>query len=203
MITLLLQIVGGLCYFSNKVFFAAAERTNDEQYKQRWRIAAWIVYLLGVTPWVTIFISEHNWVAAAVESSGVPAMLMGLINVLRKEHDSSISHLLDIIAKIMIVAGLGISLYDFGGITSFNQVIELGIAAGFLFGTYCMAKSSSAGYVWLLFGNMAAALLMMRQGYYILMAQQLLSMIPVSYALRSHCKKVKTEKGYIQHQDIV
>ena len=118
-------------------------------------------------------------------------MLMGLINVIRKEQNSSISRLLDFIAKIMIVSGLGISLYDFGGITSANQVIELGIAAGFLFGTYFMAKSSSAGYIWLLIGNLTAALLMMRQRYYILMAQQLLSMIPVSDALRSHCKKAK------------
>ena len=189
MLTLFLQLTGGLCYFSNKVFFAAAEHTDSNQYKQKWRIAAWIVYLLGVAPWVTIFISERNWIAAAVESSGVPAMLMGLINVIRKEQNSSLSRFLDIIAKIMIVAGLGISLYDFGGITSANQVIELGIAAGFLFGTYFMAKSSSAGYIWLLFGNLTAALLMMCQGYYILMAQQFLSMIPVSDALWSHCKK--------------
>lgn len=191
MLTLFLQITGGLCYFSNKVFFATAERASSDQYKQRWRTAAWIVYLLGVTPWVTIFITERNWIAAAVESGGVPAMLMGLINVIRKEQNSTLSRLLDIIAKVMIVAGLGISLYDFGGITTVNQIIELGIAAGFLFGTYFMAKLSSAGYIWLLVGNTTAALLMMRQEYYILMAQQLLSMIPVSDALRSHYKKAK------------
>ena len=193
MFRLFLQLTGGLFYFSNKVFFAAAERTDSDQYKQRWQIAAWIIYLLGVTPWVTIFISERNWIAAAVESSGVPAMLMGLIIVIKQEQNSSLSRLMDIIAKIMIVAGLAISLFDFGGITSVNQVIELGIAAGFLFGTYFMAKSSSAGYLWLLIGNLTASLLMMRQGYYILMAQQLLSMIPVSDALRSHCKKTRQQ----------
>ena len=79
-------------------------------------------------------------------------MLMGLINVIRKEQNSSISRLLDFIAK-----------------------------------------SSSAGYIWLLIGNATAALLMMRQEYYILMTQQPLSMIPVSDALRSHHKKAELQ----------
>ena len=188
MYTLFLQIAGGLFYFSNKLFFAAAERAKKISIKQKWQIAAWVVYLLGVSPWVIIFISEHNWIAAAVESSGIPAMLLGFINVLKQKRNSSLSRLLDILSKIMIIGGLGISLNDFGGITSLNQVIELGIAAGFLFGTYYLAKSSAAGYIWLLIGNIAAALLMLRQGYYILMIQQLLSILPVSDALWSHYK---------------
>ena len=189
MFNIFLQITGGLFYFSNKLFFAAAERTKNKYKKQQWRTAAWIVYLLGVSPWVIIFISEHNWIAAAIESSGVPAMLMGLVNVWRKENNSSLSRWLDILSKIMIITGLGISLFDFGGITALNQIIELGIAAGFLFGTYFLAKSSSFGYIWLLVGNISAALLMMRQGYYILMYQQLISMVPVTDALISHRKK--------------
>ncbi len=190
---LFLQITGGLFYFTNKLFFSAAERAKKEHYRRKFQIAAWVVYLLGVTPWVTIFLSERNWIAAAMESSGVPSMIMGLINVIRNKKDSNLSRWLDAMAKLMIVSGLGISLYDFGGISSMNQVIELGIAAGFLLGTYYMAKTSSAGYYWLLLGNLAAALLMFRQGYFILMAQQLLSMIPVSDALVTHRKKMEMQ----------
>ena len=196
--TFFLQIAGGLFYFSNKLFFAAAERAKNELVKQKWQIAAWTVYLLGVSPWVIIFVSEHNWIAASVESSGVPAMFLGFINVLQGKRNSLLSRLLDILSKITIIAGLGISLYDFGGITSINQVIELAIAAGFLFGTYFMANSSSAGYIWLLIGNISAALLMLLQGYYILMAQQLLSIIPVSDALWSHYKGERTRSGNIK-----
>ena len=198
MLILFLQITGGLFYFSNKLFFAAAERSKNELVKQKWQIAAWIVYLLGVSPWVIIFISEHNWIAAAVESSGVPAMLLGFINVFRQKRNSTLSKLLEILAKITIIAGLSISLYDFGGITSLNQIIELAIAAGFLFGTYFMANSSAAGYVWLLIGNVAAALLMYRQSYYILMIQQLLSILPVSVSLLSHYEKKRTHSKNIQ-----
>ena len=194
MFTLFLQITGGLCYFSNKLFFAAAERTEDSISRQKWRTAAWIVYLLGVSPWVAIFLAEHDWIAAAIESSGIPAMLMGLVHVRRRKDHSSLSRRLDILSRIMITAGLAVSLYDFGGITTLNQLIELGIAAGFLFGTYFLAKSSSAGYLWLLVGNVSAALLMMRQGYYILMGQQLLSMLPVAYALISHRKRTAGER---------
>ena len=94
-----------------------------------------------------------------------------------------LSKLLEILAKITIIAGLSTSLHDFGGITSLNQIIELAMAAGFLFGTCFMANSSAAGYVWLLIGNVAAALLMYRQSYYILMIQQLLSILPVSVSI--------------------
>ena len=198
MFNIFLQITGGLFYFSNKLFFAVAERTKSKHKKQQWETAAWIVYLLGVSPWVFIFISERNWIAAAVESSGVPAMFMGLVNVCRKENNSSLSQWLDVLSKIMIITGLGISLFDFGGITAFNQIIELCIAAGFLFGTYFLAKFSSSGYIWLLVGNISAALLMMRQGYYILMTQQLLSMVPVTDALISHRKKFMSQQNNIQ-----
>ena len=198
MFKLFLQITGGLFYFSNKLFFAAAEREKNEVLRKKWQTAAWLVYLSGVSPWVIIFVYEHNWIAAAVESSGVPAMLLGLINVLQKKKYSSLSRVFDIFSKIMIITGLCISFYDFGGIASFNQLIELWIAAGFLFGTYYIAKSKAAGYVWLIIGNISAALLMFRQEYYILMLQQLFSIIPVSYALVSYHKRERSRSSNIR-----
>ncbi len=77
MITFLLQLWGGLFYLLNKFFFARAERSTNHFNKQKWLVRAWTVYLIGVPPWVIIFIAERNWIAAAVESSGVPTMLIG------------------------------------------------------------------------------------------------------------------------------
>ena len=174
---LLLQLWGGACYLLNKAFFSLTERTADGRAKRKWRLWAWAVYLAGVPPWVFIFISERNWIAAAVESSGVPAMLMGL-TLAWQGHDGEKNGRawLDLLAKLMVVTGLGLSLYDFGGITSPKQLLELCIAAGFLLGTYLLAKERPNGYFWLMVGNVSAASLMGLQGYYLLMTQQILSL---------------------------
>ncbi len=85
--------------------------------------------------------------------------------------------------------GLGLSLYDFGGITTTNQLFELGVAAGFLIGTYLLAKDKSRGYFWLMVGNISAASLMGIQGYFLLMTQQLLSLGLVIDAYRIRTQK--------------
>jgi hypothetical protein len=183
-ITILLQIWGGAFYLLNKLFFSRAERASTLEQRRAWQIRAWTAYLIGLPPWVFIFITEHNWIAAAVESSGVPAMLIGL-SAARQGHTQFRQYVwLDHLAKLMIIVGLGLSLYDFGGLTTLNQVLELGVAAGFLLGTYLLAKSKPHGYFWLMLGNVSAASLMMRQGYYLLMVQQLISLFLVIDAYR-------------------
>jgi hypothetical protein len=189
MVNLFLQFAGGLFYLLNKVFFAMAERTKGHRNQQKWRMAAWMFYLIGVPFWVSIFISEHNWIAAAVETSGVPAILMGYIIVWRGNGTLGLCRGLNYLAQCMIVTGLCLSLYDFGGLITFNQVMEIGIASGFLFGTYFLAKSKSAGYIWLTVGNACAALLMMWQEYYVLMGQQIISILLVSDAYRIHNRR--------------
>lgn len=191
MLNFLLQIWGGTFYLLNKLFFSKAERAVNQPYQQKWRLRAWSSYLIGLPPWVFIFISERNWIAAAVESSGVPAMLIGLSAALQghtKLHEYVwINHL----AKLMIIIGLGLSFYDFGGLATLNQFLELGIAAGFLMGTYLLAKSKPQGYFWLTVGNISAALLMMRQGYFLLMTQQFISLSLVIDAYRVQRRKAK------------
>ncbi|MBT3337133.1 MAG: hypothetical protein HN855_09295 [Anaerolineae bacterium] len=174
MATIAFQIWGGIFYLLNKVFFSRAERSNSEQQKKNWRVWAWIVYLLGVPAWVIIFVLEHNWIAAAIETGGAPAMIIGLSIAIR-----GLGHeprWLDILAKMMIGIGLTLSLYDFGGITTFNQILELGIAVGFLVGTYLLAKEKAQGYFWFIGMNIFTATLMGLQNYPLLMVQQLISL---------------------------
>lgn len=191
MLNFLLQTWGGTFYLLNKLFFSKAERAVNQRYQQKWRLRAWSSYLIGLPPWVFIFISERNWIAAAVESSGVPAMLIGLSAALQghtKLHECVwINHL----AKLMVIIGLGLSFYDFGGLVTLNQFLELGIAAGFLMGTYLLAKSRPHGYFWLTVGNISAAMLMMRQGYFLLMTQQFISLGLVIDAYRVQSRKAK------------
>ncbi len=180
----ILQICGGLFYLVNKICFSRAERAAGATNQKEWRVRSWIVYLAGLPAWVAIFVSEHNWIAAAVESGGAPAMISGLILALRGDENESVW--LNSLAKVCVFAGLGLSLYEYGGITELSQILELGIASGFLLGTYFMARDSQNGYLWLVLGNISCAALMYLQGYYILMVQQLASLVFVldAYLIR-------------------
>jgi hypothetical protein len=79
MFELSLQIWGGLFYLLNKIFFSQAERSKTTMRRRVWRIRSWIVYLAGLPAWIIVFTSEHNWIAAGVESGGAPAIIVGLI----------------------------------------------------------------------------------------------------------------------------
>ncbi|XXJ20461.1 hypothetical protein ACR42D_13190 [Desulfovibrio caledoniensis] len=180
---ILLQIWGGSSYLLNKICFSRAERSATPDSNKAWRLRSWAIYLAGLPAWVTVFILEHNWIAAAVEAGGAPAMLMGFIIALRG--DGREPRWLDYLARCSVFFGLAASLYDFGGITTLTQVFELSVAAGFLIGTYLSAKSNENGYFGFMLGNLGCAALMGGQGYYILMAQQLVSLIFVADAYRA------------------
>lgn len=180
MVDLPLQIWGGVFYLLNKIFFSRAERSKNERLRRVWRIRSWIVYLAGLPAWVVVFISEHNWIAAGVESGGAPAMTIGLIIAWRGHGNEP--KWLDYVAKLSVLIGLTLSFYEFGGIKTLNQVLELGIAAGFLMGTYMMAKDKVQGYFWLMLGNVSCASLMGLEGFLLLMAQQTVSLFFVTDA---------------------
>ncbi|MCJ2165774.1 MULTISPECIES: hypothetical protein [unclassified Pseudodesulfovibrio] len=172
---IVLQIWGGASYLINKVCFSRAERSATFRGNRSWRIWSWGIYLAGLPAWVIVFVSEHNWIAAAVESGGAPAMTIGLIIALRGQGNEP--KWLDYLARSAVFVGLGASLYEFGGITTVNQILELCIAAGFLMGTYLMAKDNIHGYFWLMLGNVSCSALMGIQNYSILMVQQLISLV--------------------------
>ncbi|MDD3313581.1 hypothetical protein [Pseudodesulfovibrio sp.] len=183
-----LQIWGGAAYLLNKICFSLAERSLDARTNRFWRIWSWTVFLAGLPAWVAVFAVERNWIATAVESGGAPAMTVGLIVTLRG-HGSE-PRWLDLLAKYAVVFGLAASFYDFGGINTLNQWFELAIAAGFLVGTYLLAKDRPQGYFWYILGNVACSALMFNQGYQILMLQQAASLIFVIDAYRMRRRKM-------------
>lgn len=182
-----LQIWGGAAYLLNKICFSLAERSLDARTNRFWRVWSWTVFLAGLPAWVAVFAVEHNWIATAVESGGAPAMIVGLIITLRG-HGSE-PRWLDLLAKYAVVFGLAASFYDFGGINTLNQWYELAIAAGFLVGTYQLAKDRPQGYFWYILGNVACSALMFNQGYHILMLQQAVSLFFVVDAYRMRRRK--------------
>jgi hypothetical protein len=173
--TLYLQIWGSVFYLANKYFFSKVERSDDVAEKNRLMLVAWIVFILGVPAWVIVFISEGNWIAAAVESSAVPAMMIGIVTA-TKRHGVE-PKWLKYISHLFIACGLSLSLYEFGGLASINQTLELGVATGFLFGTYHAAKGAKHRYYWFVLGNISCATLMARHGHLIMMTQQMVSLV--------------------------
>ncbi len=179
---LVLQAWGGGLYLLNKVFFALAEG-RPEATKRKLSIIGWTVYILGVPAWVIILVSKHDWIAAAIEAGGVPAMLFGLFNVW--QNTGSPNKTLDITASLFTYAallfGVGYSLYDYGGITSWTQILEIGVMIGFLIGTYLLAKKNSYGWLFFMLMNGSMATLMFLQDKPLLGMQQLVSLCFVLY----------------------
>lgn len=83
---------------------------------------------------------------------------------------------LDRLALICILAGLSYSLYDFGGLNTANQWLEIGLVAGFLVGTYLLAKEKANGYLCYILMHVCCGWLMQIQGYPWLFLQQLVSL---------------------------
>lgn len=181
---LLLQWLGGGFYLLNKILFSFSERARKKgltEGARRWRIASWAVYLAGLALWVIIFASWRNWIAASVEASGAPAMALGLFLAIRGDAGKP-PRWLDDFALVCIPLGFAYSLYDFGGLNTLNQWLEIGLVGGFLIGTYRLAKDHADGYLWFVLMHVSCGWLMWIQGYPWLFLQQVVSLIFIADA---------------------
>lgn len=190
---LFLQIWGGVLYLFNKIFLAQAEGQEDGR---RWRISGWAVYLAGLPAWVIILVSHQDWIAAAIEAGGAPSMFLGLIVALKgmEEKPKTLEKGAQIVAYSILVLWVGYSLYDFGGITAFSQILEMGVMAGYLVGTWMLARQKPTGWLW--FGVMTISMgsLMFMQAKPILGVQQVISLGFVIHGFRRSRRKF-AEKG--------
>lgn len=178
-----LQAIAGVFYLLNKMLLMLSEKNYTTSTKRRLRILCWIAYMIGLPAWVILFVGRHNWIAAFVELSGFPAMILGFIIAIRgieKEPPKFLNHL----ALIAIPCGIAISVWDFAGITTLNQCLELLLVFGFLVGTYMLAKEYPYGYVFYAIMNISCALLMWIQDWFWLFLQQCLSLGFVVFAFK-------------------
>lgn len=168
--SIVLQVWGGLFYLLNKIFMSATERTTGEV-SRKWRVRSWAIYLLGLPPWLVIFAQERAWIVFCVETAGALSMVLGLVIARSGRAPSWLNH----VALIGALAGLACSVYDFAGLTTLNQGIELVSMSGFIVGTYLLANKRPTGYLWYLLMNITMGWLLARQGYWWLVGQQALS----------------------------
>jgi len=179
---IILQAWGGVFYLINKILFALAEG-KQPHLKRQLKIFGWAIYILGVPAWVIILISKHNWIAASVEAGGVPSMLFGLYTVYQnaKTQNRTFDKIASFFTYGSIVFGVGYSLYDYGGISSFSQVLEIGVMVGFLLGSYLLAKNNRNGWLFFMLMNGSMATLMLIQQKPLLSLQQIASLCFVIY----------------------
>ena len=179
---LILQIWGGLFYLTNKICLALAEGKSKSR-KRQLKIFGWVIYIAGVPAWVIILIMKHDWIAASIEAGGVPAMLLGLYNVFKKSenHNEIFDLMTSLLTYAFILFGTGCSLYDYGGLTSISQLLELGVMIGFLLGSYLLAKSRTSGWLLFMLMNGSMGTLMLIQNKPILACQQVVSLCFVVY----------------------
>ena len=189
---IILQAWGGCFYLLNKILFALAEGKRQET-KRRLKIAGWSIYLLGVPAWVIILIGKHDWIAASIEAGGVPSMLFGLSTVY--QNADSPNRVFDITASLFtygfLLVGVGYSAYDYGGITSVSQLLEIGVMIGFLIGSYLLAKSNLYGWIFFMLMNASMAALMFIQHKPLLSFQQIFSLCFVLYGFAASLKSKK------------
>lgn len=177
----LLQAWGGGFYLTNKILFALSEDKTG-QLKRRLKIIGWIIYILGVPAWVIILVGDNNWIAASIEAGGIPAMLLGLRNSIKKEKvHKLVNTCVAILTYASLIFGIYISIKYNHGISSLSQILELGVMLGFLLGSYAIAKENISGWFFFMLMNLSMATLMLIQNKPILMAQQLVSLYFVIY----------------------
>lgn len=174
-----LQWFAGGMYLLNKVFFSFsehAERREKHLVAERWTIAAWSVYLAGLIPWVVIFIRWHNWIAAFLEASGAPSMVLGLWLAVKRQ-DRKKPRWLDYLAFVAATTGVVCSVYDFGGLNTLRQWLEIVLTLGFLVGTYQLAHKRAGGYLWYVLMHVSCGLLFYVQHSPWLVVQQVVSLM--------------------------
>ena len=180
----ILQIWGGLFYLLQKVGLSVAEGAKNKALARRLRITAWAIYIAGLPPWLVILTQQRNWIAASVEASGFPAMVLGLVFAIEdKRKDPPMW--LNIVALIGVLTGLRYSFYDFGGITIINQWLEIVLSVGYLVGTYLLALKKPAGYLWYIPMHVACAWLMWMEGMPWLFWAQVISLVFILSAYRT------------------
>jgi len=192
---LILQIWGGLFYLINKICFAFAEGKEEDK-KRQLKIIGWVIYILGVPAWVIILFLKHNWIAASIEFGGIPAMLLGLFTVY-KNHDKP-NRIFDMVASFFTYAfiafGTSYSIYDYHGITSVSQCLEIGVMIGFLLGSYLLAKNNTYGWLFFMLMNGSMGALMIIQGKPILALQQTASFCFVVFGFISATRMNRIQK---------
>jgi hypothetical protein len=185
-----LQWWGGICYLLSKIFIVRSEILENGRNS---RLIGWFAYLAGMPAWIILLLSKQSWIASAVEIAGFPSVILGIVltwkqnNNPNKYADGSIR----VFIALVILLGVVSSIYTFGGIRTFSQVLEILIIFGILISNYLLARKNPFGWLTFTLGLTSTSMLMYIQDKMVLCIQQLVSLIPVIIGFIVCMKKAK------------
>ena len=191
----LFQVWGGFFYLLSKIFFSRAERSKEKDARKVLRAFAWITYLIGLPAIVLLFILNSNWIAMSVEAAGGVSMVFGLLTAIVGINKTP--KWLNWLALVAALAGGAYSFYDFHGITTYTQLLEIGTVIGFLSGTYLLARDDSRGYVGFILMNVSTFGLFFIQDCQIMAVQQVISLGFVIDAFVMNMRRRKESRLYL------
>jgi hypothetical protein len=191
-----LQIWGGAGYFLAKVLLVRAEFIEKNR---NLRLAGWIVYLLGLPAWVILLAGRQDWIAAAIETAGVPAISLGIVMTWKQSNapNKIIDWSIRIFTFIMIALGVSFSIHTFNGIRTFSQFLEIMIIFGYLVSNYLLAKRNPFAWLMFMVGLISMSILMYIQDKPILCIQQLISLIPAVIGFIKNMKQERLKKNSV------
>jgi len=192
-----LQIWGGAGYFLAKVLLVRAEFIEKNR---NLRLAGWIVYLLGLPAWVILLAGRQDWIAAAIETAGVPAISLGIVMTWKQSNapNKIIDWSIRIFTFLMITLGVSFSIHTFNGIRTFSQILEIIIIFGYLVSNYLLAKRNPFAWLMFMVGLISMSILMYIQDKPILCIQQLISLIPAVIGFIKNMKQARLSKSMVE-----
>ena len=175
----MINALAGLFYLLNKIFFACAEisKGGKRGWEKRFKISAWVTYIIGLGPWLIVFSQTDDWIAFWVELAGLPSMVLGLINSIRNRDQEEPTWLV-YVALFITAIGCLISFQVLNGFHEFTQLLEFVLAIGFLGGTFLLCRKNPIveGYLCFVVMNASNAWLQSIRGNDLLMKQQTFSL---------------------------
>jgi hypothetical protein len=185
-----LQWWGGIGYLLSKIFIVRSEFLKSGRNS---RLIGWFAYLVGMPAWIILLLSRQNWIASAVEIAGIPSVILGIVLTWKQNNNPNkyIDGSIRVFIALVILLGVVSSIYTFGGIKTFSQVLEILIIFGILLSNYLLAKKNPFGWLTFTLGLTSTSILMYIQNKPILCIQQLVSLIPVIIGFVVCMKKAK------------
>jgi hypothetical protein len=185
-----LQWWGGIGYLLSKIFIVRSEFLENGKNS---RLIGWFAYLVGMPAWIILLLSRQNWIASAVEIAGIPSVILGIVLTWKQNNNPNkyIDGSIRVFIALVILLGVVSSIYTFGGIKTFSQVLEILIIFGILLSNYLLARKNPFGWLTFTLGLTSTSILMYIQNKPILCIQQLVSLIPVIIGFVVCMKKAK------------
>jgi len=169
-----LQYWGGGLYFLSKILLAQAEGAKSKW----WAVSGWSIYLLGIPAWLIVLAENRNWIVFSIELGGAPGMMLGIYfaRFEGKNIPKLLSRSTEWFTWVLIAVGSAFSIYDFGGLNSLSQVLEIFVTIGYLRGVYLLAEKNRRGWYYFLLMNGSMAILTGIQGKHVMMFFQVASL---------------------------